>query len=163
MRFLLALIAFLFVSLVNAEEKGPADLKAALEGQWSVVRVSHYYFMGDFDREDPVIFIQHLPDNRLLISHAVQGRWNPLAPAPVRFIGPEDWERIKTQILEHFSVAFKSDTDSQIRSHPMGGDFKTIEVSVTGNKTMNFCHRFSLSDHSSARFCEFLEDLTKTP
>jgi hypothetical protein len=163
MRLLLAPIAFLFVSLVNAEEMGPADLKAALEGDWSVVRVSHYYFMGDFDREDPVIFIQNLPDSRLLISHAVQGRWNPLAPAPVRFIGPEEWDRIKTQILEHFSVAFKSEPDSQIRRHPMGGDFKSIEVSVTGNKTMNFSRRFSLSDHSSTRFREFLEALTKIP
>ena len=81
MRALHATIILFFGTLLSAEEKTP-DLKRALDGDWSVIRVSHYDFVGDFDSEYPVIFIQRLPDKRLLMSHAVQRRWERLEVEP---------------------------------------------------------------------------------
>lgn len=160
MRAHLVAIAFLFIPFTKADDRNPIRLETALGQHWTVVRVSHYHFMGDFDREYPVIFFQMLPDNRILISHAVQHRWKRLIPKPVRIIERGDLERIKARILEHFSIAHQADPESHIKPNALGSDFHSIEVSVTGDKTEEFARYFNPADNSSERFRKFLESLT---
>lgn len=161
MRALLAAIGFLFSSFTQAEEAAPIHLETALAQHWSVIRVSHYHFMGDFDREYPVIFFQKLPDNRILISHAVQHRWQRLIPKPVKIVEPGEWANIKVQILEHFSIAHQANPETRIQPNSLGSDFHSIEVSVTGDKTEEFARLFNPADNSSERFRKFLDSLTQ--
>jgi hypothetical protein len=163
MREFLAAALIFCASVSEAQEMKPADLKRALESDWSVIRASHYHFMGDFDMEYPVIFFQRLPDKRLLVSRATQRRWARLIPEPLRYIDSEEWEKIAEQLIAHYSTAFTSDPESQIRRHAMGADLHSIEISVTGLDTKQFSHRFSLSDESWQRFSEFLEGMGETP
>ena len=150
-------------STLNAEDRKPKNVEYWFSREWSVIRVSHYHFMGDFDKEYPVIFFQHLPDNRILLSVAVQGRWSRLVPKPVRFIGAEEWEKIESEILKHYTTAYDSDPDAQIRKNGFGSTFHSIELSVTELNTKEFSHRFSQADDSAERFQEFLKQLAEPP
>lgn len=161
MRSLLAILISFSSIASNASDRDPDDLKYALSRDWSVVRVSHYHFMGDFDKEYPVLFFQLLPDNRILLSIGVQRRFGRPIPKPLRFIEADEWETIEGEIVEHYSTAYGSDPDAQIRKNGFGSDLNTIEVSVTGYNTKEFSHRFSLEDGSVKQFSEFLVRLTK--
>lgn len=163
MRNLVLLLIWISCLTLNAEDREPKNVKDAFSKEWSVIRVSYYHFMGDFDQEYPVIFFQLLPDNQILLSVAVQRRWDRLIPKPVRFVGVEEWEKLEGEILKHYSTAYNSDPDAQIRKNGFGSDFHSIELSVTGFNTKQFSHRFSHADESAKRFREFLEQLAEPP
>jgi hypothetical protein len=163
MKIVFALILLVWGQFANAEEDTPIKLKKSFDKFWKVIRLSHYHFMGDYDSEEPVIFIQSLPDNRLLISEAVQRRFDPLIPKPVRFMEADEWEKVQAQIIEHYSAAFVSDPKSQVKKNGFGSDIISINISVTGLETTNFSRRFSLADDSSKRFQKFLQEILDIP
>ena len=110
-------LALLLAGLVQSARgaDGP-DLPDALKQPWGTVKLAIYLHGGDYDAMGPCVYIQRLPDQRLLLSCAAMTVGAERLPVARCFVSDADvtallaetalyWEKAKSEISERERVA----------------------------------------------------------
>jgi hypothetical protein len=122
---------FFTITLAAADDEQLKRLKFEMGGVWSTIAVWPQTVLSDHVQEGPYLIIQHLPDNRVLLSRCEKSSWRPITPEAVRFVDADELERILSEVVKIFSEA--TELDRKRSEHPR----TMIEISIrkpSGNK-----------------------------
>lgn len=108
------ILALLLGSFLYAEDAKLPSLETVLKTKWHALRLDVFNDVGDFDMSGPSIFIQRLPDKRLLLSYGKESHDAKSLPVARRYITDGEVEAIVAQALVIWEQA-KSETSPRER------------------------------------------------
>lgn len=139
MKLFIAAAVFATTFFSGAEEDAAKKLKFEVGANWSTISVRPQTLLSDFSREGPYLIIQHLPDNRVLLSSFESSRRSQFTPEAIRYIDADELERILSAIIEIFTNA--QQMERKVSGHPIyRPPVTTIEISIrkaTGQKNFS--------------------------
>jgi hypothetical protein len=122
------------ITLASADDDQLKKLKFEMGGVWSTIAVWPQAVLSDCVQEGPYLIIQHLPDNRVLLSRCEKSIWRPITPEAVRFVDSDELERILSEVVKIFAEA--KELDRSRSEHPR----TMLEISIrkpSGNRNFS--------------------------